>query len=276
MRQKMGFTITELLITVGIIGVLAALSLPTLTQKAGAKKACASLARFDNLFSNAMETFMVQNGVSTLSSELIVPSIMGLNRYLDMAPYEGTYSFYDGTKSESKDLKPTGKLVQNQVIIDYIMQGKLPEGMNAMDLDLNNDGLINMSDVSKRIGMTEIIAYKLKDNSIMLVTPISPSTRNFNSIGNMGNVRAEILIDINGDNGDNIAGKDVFGFLLTSSGILIPAGSSLQKTMNARGTKNIGNAETTCSLTSSNIKENLACTGRYADNGWKTDGLNLR
>ena len=65
--MKKGFTLAEVLITLGIVGVVASMTLPTLnnnvqkqTYEAGAKKAY-------NILSNAVSMYMVDQGVDDLS-----------------------------------------------------------------------------------------------------------------------------------------------------------------------------------------------------------------
>ena len=70
------------------------------------------------------------------------------------------------------------------------------------------------------------------------------------------------FVDIGGIKGSHRLGKEVFYFLQDSSGVLVPYGSNAHKSLLPEFTYN-------CSLSSSDFRENLACTGAVADNGYK-------
>ena len=91
--MKKGFTLAEVLITLGIVGVVASMTLPTLnnnvqkqTYEAGAKKAY-------NILSNAVSMYMLDQGVDDLS-ETPITTATGLaafvNTYFRVATDCGT------------------------------------------------------------------------------------------------------------------------------------------------------------------------------------------
>lgn len=103
--KKFGFTLAEVLITLGIIGVVAALTAPALTKNAGSAKIGPTLAKFVNTFESACETYMHQEGSSTISETTsdtkgLMKSLM---QYMIMTPYKESYTIYktDGTSFTS-------------------------------------------------------------------------------------------------------------------------------------------------------------------------------
>ena len=66
-RKNKAFTLAEVLITLGIIGVIAALTLPTLVQNANSAKTGPELANAVNTLENAIQQFMTDNNADYIS-----------------------------------------------------------------------------------------------------------------------------------------------------------------------------------------------------------------
>ena len=64
--KKFGFTLAEVLITLGIIGVVAALTAPALVQNAGSAQIGPKLAKAVSTFEIANENLLNDSGVNTL------------------------------------------------------------------------------------------------------------------------------------------------------------------------------------------------------------------
>ncbi len=61
--NRFGFTLAEVLITLGIIGVVAALTIPTLMQKTNRKETVAKVKKVVSTMSNALEMSMAEYGL---------------------------------------------------------------------------------------------------------------------------------------------------------------------------------------------------------------------
>ena len=68
MKKKLGFTLAEVLITLGIIGVVAALTAPALVQNAGTAKVGPTLAKVVSTMENANEQILHDEESTKLSS----------------------------------------------------------------------------------------------------------------------------------------------------------------------------------------------------------------
>lgn len=66
--MKKGFTLAEILITLGIIGVVAAMTMPTLIQKQQDKEAVVKVKRAYNILSNAYAHFSIENNVKNIDT----------------------------------------------------------------------------------------------------------------------------------------------------------------------------------------------------------------
>ena len=230
MKIKLGFTITEVLLTMATIGVVAALTAPLLISGVNDKKVCTKLAKFDNTFSTAIEAVMSENHIREITRdnlEQVLESLM--TGHIEMFNYEQNYEYTSGAKTNKSNIAP------------------------------NNSP-----------------HYQTKDGTVVVFVT---SNQNNNANGNFAPYRgpvADIIVDVNGIREPNIAGSDIFGFILDGSGILIPAGSRLQQMTEMSGVSLIGAYSSTCSRSSSTLNENFACTGQIADNNWSTKGLSMK
>ncbi len=237
--KKFGFTLAEVLITLGIIGVVAALTAPALTKNTGSAKIGPTLAKFTNTFETAAESLMHDEGVSSFSEAVSNATsqdedgntitngsriLSALMKYMIMSPYSESYTIY------------------------------------------NADGTA-FGNVTN--GSTEV--YQLKDGSIAVtqanggqIGNWSPDT--YDRKGSYKGARAWLIYDINGPKGTNKIGKEVFAFVVDNSGVLVPYGSNAYKYL-TQTTDAQGNAQNSFS----NDDFGFFKTGQIADNGWKVE-----
>lgn len=136
--------------------------------------------------------------------------------------------------------------------------------------DLNGDGEINITDAVAMVNVGNgTTTWQLKNGVIMQVIPV---TNHDLGDGSYKGVVAEIIVDLDGNKESNIAGKDVFAFLLDASGILIPAGSQAHELINQNGIIYVKSYQSECKLDGI-LGHNLACTGKIADNGWNAKNV---
>ena len=76
--KKSGFTLAEVLITLGIVGFIASITIPSLTVSAGNRQAAASFKKAIYTISNAASLSGVMNGVdfSTISKTDEIPTVL--------------------------------------------------------------------------------------------------------------------------------------------------------------------------------------------------------
>ncbi len=187
---KKAFTLAEILITLGIIGIVAALTLPSLMrlhQDAGTGPV---LAKVQTTMEEAVSRVLLDNPDLTLS-DLDVSGLIGyLDDVLIMTSIGSSwYSLKDGT---------------------------------CIQIEKDSEGTVPSS----------------AGTGLFLVT-----------------------VDINGrpsEDNPNKDGVDVFRFVLTSYGLMLPVGSKVL-------------GQSTEGQTCTANDPNIYCTGRIADNNWKID-----
>ena len=195
MINKKGFTLAEVLITLGVIGLVAALTLPSRYNNYQKALIGKTLARSVELVEQGMLNIRQEAQLNsetgdtfeTLSS--IKKSDLGLsgNVYItnDNAFYNSTKSFL-GIENSDYDAKNISAFAGN--------------------LDTNLKSLYTAYKFNK---LNAIVAFQNKTGT---------TTSNDSII-------SRVIIDANGAAKPNTFGKDVFIFGLTNSGTLIPAGT---------------------------------------------------
>lgn len=189
------FTLAEVLITLGIIGVVAALTIPTLIQNANEKATITAVKKAYSVLSQAYTMAENENGTPDSWGITANPSPALLNM---MKPYLRI----------SKDCTDSS-------------QGCFPAGVNYKFLATSRgfDGIYDDADIPK---------LRLSDGtSIKAITSSSTCGAVEGTTLALQNVCGRYFVDINGDKLPNSYGKDLFHFWLTKYGI-VPVGSSAE------------------------------------------------
>lgn len=234
-----GFTLAEVLITLGIIGVVAAITIPTVIQKHQSKvyttqlkkaytelnQAFAILAREENCIGNLS---CVGYFTSANSSGYWSMAMDGLSKYIKLAKNCGITNG-NCFNSNYADLNGT-----------------------------NHDGVTSGARALTASGY----AFKIYDY-------FSGNCSDTYSIGENGGICARIDVDVNGPKPPNIRGRDYFSFWLTNSGILYPYGGHLQPSSLASPWDQ--NTTSKSCFATEHTSYGWGCAGRIMENGWEMD-----
>lgn len=224
---KHGFTLAEVLITLLIVGVVATLTTPALVKNVGSSKIGPQLSKFVNTMETGFENMMMDEAISNLHDQRASFGTNGFNR------------------------------LSKVVIMTNLKNNTNPDSITIK----KGDGSDYYTEKFSR-GYT----WMLKDGTIVIVDPLKSPAASAYTRGSGAykyeSANTAIFVDIGGLKGSHRAGKEVFCFMIDSSGILVPYGSNAHKSMNKDMTAN-------CSNSSNNIESNFACTGAVVDNGYK-------
>ena len=214
--MKNGFTLAEVLITLGIVGVVASMTLPTLnnnvqkqTYEAGAKKAY-------NILSNAVSMYMVDQGVDDLS-ETPITTATGLaafvNTYFRVATDCGTRYSSSDASCFSKELYSLDHSKTDDLSADNCAQVvTIADGM-AFCFENRTHKL------PKRVEVDIVAPFKpaKAPSKPGIIDPdqIKPPTDVTQGIP------LAVQVDINGSSGPNVGGRDVFYMLVASNGQIV-------------------------------------------------------
>jgi len=193
--MKKAFTLSEVLITLGIIGIVAAMTMPMLLANSREKEMVSRLKKAYSNVSQAFQRTIVVNNT---------PNYWNLRQEGDPS---GAISIQDKISEYfivSKDCQANGGCWPNAEIIK---------------LDGTSTGLNFGSD-------TSFATFRIADGTLYAFRVLSADCdADFGNMGALKKVCAEMYIDINGERRPNIMGYDVFKFYIVKNGIY-PAGLS--------------------------------------------------
>lgn len=201
------FTLAEVLVTLGIIGVVSALTLPTLVKNHQRQTYTVQLQKVFNELAQAAEQVKVDSNSANL---------------------------------KESQLRRRGSLF---LLTNYF---KTTQTCNANSLnDCFSNDYINMNGANVSIGNF------IPDNSSCAVIASGASI----CVGTMSaDGRIEVATDINGKQGPNVVGRDLFTLAIVNNGTVIAPGSASVGTCSAAVDGDYG-----------------ACLAQIIKDGWKMD-----
>ena len=189
--MKKGFTLSEILITLGVIGIVASMTIPTMVTSKDKQVWGASLAKAVNTMSNSVSIMISKGDSYGLSdSQMFADIETGTNVKTAFKNHLGkvlifTDNYSDGTSSYTA----------------------VPKTLFGTE----KSGLFN--DYTKFITKGDITYF------------VKVATGQENNFDYERDIYVmDILIDINGNKVPNTIGKDIFGFLMTDEGRMRPYG----------------------------------------------------
>ena len=204
MKKYTGFTLAEVLISLAIIGVVAALTIPALVQKYQERAWITGAKKFYSIMNQAVQMAVLEHGTpdqwgitkddSTPMAEYVLP-------YLKHAKICGT----DG-KSKCHTAQKLYKRDGNYYGAE-IFNGSSGDGRTGLQLA---DGMI--------VGTYTKFDQGDGQDGLEVCT-------NSLGTGSAAAICGEYMVDVNGSASPNTYGKDIFIFDLAKDGTIIPAGA---------------------------------------------------
>ena len=216
--RDFGFTLAEVLITLGIIGVVAALTLPTLISNYKKQTYVTGLQKAYSVLNNVTKDAMAKDDVTNFSDT----QLMQLWK-------DASYTSYSSEEymAFSNELK---KYYPNAELLDFSNYGRLPliysekeTGRKDSNYHLFKTGAIVVTSVLTCLQNQDSILYCFSFHQ----PPASSYGEDFMDPvnGSQGNLE-HILVDVNGFKKPNQLGRDIFIFSVGyKSGKVVPAGS---------------------------------------------------
>lgn len=233
--KKYAFTLAEVLITLSIIGIVAAMTLPSLVNKVKYKELETALNKNYSILQQALQRAQIDTG------EVIRP-----------ANYQNTGG--------------SARAPIKQLLLKYIIKAKDCGTGTEQGACVENTGLSgseNVKEIYRNYNNKNGIYYYLMDDGQFITSDgtlflIENSATSTSSV-----LPIYITVDVNGiKKRPNRWGYDLFTFELTNSGKLLPMG--------AEGTK-YTDMSTYCSATNTGKENGIACTYKALTdkNYWK-------
>lgn len=248
--KRFGFTLAEVLITLGIIGVVAALTAPALVQNAGTAKIGPTLSKVVSTLENANEQMMHDEDVTSLYS--LASS--------DSSLYEDDTSAYEES-------------MRNAMLKYCTLLSKYISGSSYETEPVKNSDFVTVPrhyDGSFNYGVDGYILFHFSDNVDLLLAEFSPQTK-----VSRGSFKGEFdmcIVDINGIKAKpNTFGKDMFIFSIDNSGSLLAHGSKTYDFAynNSNGTTWEGENSSFACNEDKVASEGFGCAGSIFDNNFK-------
>lgn len=235
--RKKAFTLAEVLITLGIIGVVAAITIPSLISKYEKKQFITSLQKEFTVFNQALLEYSTDKGCNN-----------------NMA-CTGAYNTSDKNTTMNE-------------IIPYLNINKACGTSNGCFYNGILKNLDNSPDANY-YGDTNYAKFSLIDGAQVLLGVYSANCttgngRHINLSLDNGNICGDLWIDINGDKSPNTYGRDIFGFWILNNSTLYPCGGRL-----ASNSTLIWNDSTTGVWSCYTTGKGYGCSGRIMEEGWQ-------
>ncbi len=194
-KSILGFTLAEVLITLGIIGVIAAITIPTLVSNYQKTQYVVMLKKFYSTFTSGMKLYMANNNCEDMACTKLFEG-----RTIDEA-WQTRF-----TTEYPKIFKVVKLYNSDNYLSDY-----------PKTKDLNGTGESTLfgswASTASVDGFFVSILDNFNDNCGQYPTSTS-KLKNFCS--------DTIVVDLNGTKGPNTQGRDVYQFLLGNDGLLYP------------------------------------------------------
>lgn len=193
--KRFAFTLAEVLITLGIIGVIAALTVPTLMQNASERATISALKKAYSILTQAYTLAVQENGDPT-----------GWNM---IGPGDSV-----GAQNALNVLVPYLKITEN-------CGGGVGCFPNTNYVNVDGSGGFNYY-----VTNSDWAKIKLLDGMLVnfYVRDLNCAYGGVSGSLKLNNVCADIGVDVNGEKGPNASGKDYFRFWVTKYGI-VPKGT---------------------------------------------------
>ena len=203
--KKSGFTLAEVLITLGIIGVVAALTAPSLVQNAGTAQVGPKLAKASSTFQVAAENLLTAEESTKLSA--IVSGVVNSNEKANLLG-ERLGEFMKITPIDDTTIKT--KWIDT--IVGY------NGGSWTSEKNLSNSSYGSQLTGGCALLSSDGMIYYIRQRTIWYPARLAQQPHK-QCIGTL-------TIDINGFSKPNKVAKDVFQFTLWNDGSLRPVGST--------------------------------------------------
>ena len=266
--KKRGFTLAEVLITLGIVGVVAALTAPALIMSSRNEANAARLSVVVSNLENAFQTAIAQEGADNL--------------------YGTSLWDFDGEKeltSEKGDVaKFVGRLGQYMIINGYVNSdneyyGSIP--VHPMS-ESGGTGTFSIINDSRFWGNGQMFALETKNGAAIFMRAYRQkdlATAKANAIAAGSSYytnAADIVIDVNGKNAPNTFGRDIFWFQLGENGVMYPYGGADTNRVDSDNNHGTWDSKTnvvaSCSddfKGSDETKRGIGCAARVIADGYK-------
>lgn len=189
--KKTGYTLAEVLISVGIIGVIAALTIPAIKNSVKERTVTPSKERAVNVLRHGMAN-IIYNAQANSENTGAVTTIAAI------------------TQNDVLENHVNTLLTTDNALFGNNMRSFL--GIEALDADKSEEYLDSVNGIPENVAY---LVYRIKKGkAYVIVTPIPAINANIADDG----VITDIYIDADGEKGSNTLNEDIFAYTLLNNG----------------------------------------------------------
>ena len=230
--KKLGVTLAEVLITLGIIGVVAALTAPSLVQNAGLAQTGPTLAKVVSTLENAHDKILIDQGATSLYTMADTT-----DKYLEFLSQNIRKSSYETDAFQASDFEPSARF-----------------------WDGNDLGLV----------WNSFREFRFSDSISFIVLVYRANIDSYEAKSSFLGPYAVMYVDINGiKTKPNTMGKDIFQFFIDKSGQVIPAGSNTYAWLKDDDSYKYSAANSDWSCNEDEVGTGRGCAGSILENNRK-------
>lgn len=257
--MKKAFTLAEVLITLGIIGVVAAMTIPTLITQYNERVNLTKLKQTVNILHNGMKLLAANSGGDLQNAGIFTNTI------------DDTY--YENLDNAIQSVFKCTKT--------YIATDESNYTVDILNGDKGTDARYNLglkSAYSTSLATLGDYQFDLQNGARIAIfnQKCTPTNHPETSLA-MPARCGTIYFDINGTTAPNIIGRDIFGLIISSTGDVFPTnGIEFAKYMSGAEWetsiywwKNNGGNARNCTFSSTS--QGYACLARLMENNWVFD-----
>lgn len=241
-----GFTLAEVLITLVIIGIVAAMTIPTLINDSQKLQEVTALKKAYAETLIALKTYMANNNCDTLNCTQV---------------FAGTAADVSWYTNMETAMKSVFKITESCNSDD---SAKCSKTVNYLGSTAGSTTFFNWGYIFKTI---DGFVFEIQDSDAGSCTYNSGAS----SDAKMKNACGYIIVDINGDAKPDKFGRDVYWFWIGNDGLLYPYGGIEDNKVNALYW---GTNQNLCGYNNGTIPATalgLGCSARIMESGWKID-----
>lgn len=250
-HKKLAFTLAEVLITLGIIGVVAAMTMPSLISNYQQKQYEAKYAKAQNVMANGIKMMMAQNDIYDVAELPIMSCSDDTCRNEELSKVFKSYSIVTDRSKLPEKYKNDPSLMKVIENADKNLLSRLNFDENIVKAATFNwstdpDFVFKLEDSMligiKKASMTKnelgIDSNKIDTEMAEEMAPHGISTRKINN-GLRPSLTVDtvtclqIFVDVNGSTAPNTVGKDMYEFVLSEKGRTTELSSHLNPTLGA-------------------------------------------
>ena len=276
--KKKGFSLTEILLSVLIIGVVSSITIPTVTKNHKFRTYAKKLAVVKADVETALSSMIATEGVNDLSettfgrfyiSSASASEIDFINNQILLAnslPKGHAITGFAIDPIEDYEAQEAVGPNKTAALNQFRRHFKVEEVGSINDLYNNNQEFAFPFNLisGDAISVADTGSFRLKNGAFLIYESGFVERDNISSIGKM-------YIDVNGSSTPNTIGRDIFVFRVGNDGILYPAGGRTYSILETDVDTHLWATDNRTDYGCNNNAMGLGCTARLIENGYNVD-----